>query len=230
MPHGVSPARLEERARPKPKCGAKAATTGKSCLRPAGWGTLHPGEGRCRFHGGASPQAQLKGAVEVARKELHMRMGDGLPIHPIAAILKCISIANAEVDYWSRRVIELEEEQLAAPVVTTRPLKLEKGAESSTERVEEHGPTELNIAIKARHQAMDRLTHYSNVALKAGIAERQVRIAEQQAQLISTALRGILSDLGVSNHPEAPQVVRRHLALLSAGQARDTVEAEAMPT
>ena len=35
-------------------CGAKAKSTGEPCRKPAGWGTDHPGEGRCKFHGGCN--------------------------------------------------------------------------------------------------------------------------------------------------------------------------------
>jgi hypothetical protein len=37
----------------KKKCGAKKKSGG-TCGRPAGWGTDHPGTGRCKLHGGAS--------------------------------------------------------------------------------------------------------------------------------------------------------------------------------
>lgn len=40
---------------PHDKCGAKAKGTGKPCRRPQGWGTDHPGAGRCKLHGGATP-------------------------------------------------------------------------------------------------------------------------------------------------------------------------------
>jgi len=36
-------------------CGAKTRA-GMPCRRPAGWGTDHPGEGRCKLHGGANPR------------------------------------------------------------------------------------------------------------------------------------------------------------------------------
>lgn len=36
-------------------CRAHARTSGKPCRQPAGHGTDHPGEGRCKLHGGASP-------------------------------------------------------------------------------------------------------------------------------------------------------------------------------
>jgi uncharacterized protein YjcR len=38
-------------------CGAKAKSTGEPCKLKAGWGTDHPGTGRCKFHGGKSTGA-----------------------------------------------------------------------------------------------------------------------------------------------------------------------------
>src|SRR5215218_6796318 len=37
-------------------CGARKRQpkyAGETCRRPAGWGTAHPGVGRCKLHGGA---------------------------------------------------------------------------------------------------------------------------------------------------------------------------------
>lgn len=37
-------------------CGAtKRDGSGDKCHQPAGWGTDHPGEGKCKYHGGATP-------------------------------------------------------------------------------------------------------------------------------------------------------------------------------
>ena len=33
-------------------CGRPGRQTGQPCGRPAGWGTDHPGDGPCKFHGG----------------------------------------------------------------------------------------------------------------------------------------------------------------------------------
>lgn len=41
-----------------PLCGAKTRA-GTPCRRPAGWGTDHVGEGRCKLHGGRSPRGFL---------------------------------------------------------------------------------------------------------------------------------------------------------------------------
>jgi hypothetical protein len=190
-------------------CGAKTRRD-TPCKRGAGWGTGHPGVGRCKLHGGASPNAELVGAVEIARRQMHA-MGVALDVHPHQAIQQCIRIAAGEVQYATERIAELAPEDAVGPVVTTRPLKYEKGAESSTERVEEHGPPAAHIWIKVRHDAMDRLVAYSKVALAANVQEHAARIAEQEGQLIATAIARILADLGVGDHPEARPVVRRHL-------------------
>lgn len=202
-------------------CGAKNRQ-GKPCKLPAGHGTSHVGEGRCRRHGGSSPQAEVAGAVALARREA-MVMGQPLPVQPHDALLECIQIAAGEVRYASDRIAELSENDAVGPVVTTltRPLKYEKGAESEIERVEEirHEAPALHIWITVRHQAMDRLVNYSKIALAAGIAERQVRIAEQQGELFAGAIRRILAGLGVADHPEAPAIVRRELTVIAGGLA-----------
>ncbi len=35
-------------------CGAEAKSSKRPCRRPAGWGTDHVGQGRCKLHGGVS--------------------------------------------------------------------------------------------------------------------------------------------------------------------------------
>jgi hypothetical protein len=195
------------------RCGARRKSGG-TCQYRAGWGTGHPGVGRCKFHGGASPQAEVSGAVQLARREA-LVMGGPLDMEPHEALLECIRIAAGEVRYASERIAELEESDAVGPVVSTRPLKYEKGAESISERVFEEGAPAVHIWIEVRHRAMDRLVNYSKIAIAAGIEERRVRIAEQQGNLLAQAIRGILEELGVANRPEVPTIVRRHLTLVS---------------
>jgi hypothetical protein len=202
------------------RCNARTRK-GTPCTFQAGWGTGHQGTGRCKLHGGASPQAELSGAVTLARREM-LVMGRPLDMEPHEALLECIRIAAGEVAYASERIAELDAADAVGPVVSThrRPLKEEKGAEDPRTEVEEvrvEAPA-LHIWIVVRQHAMDRLVNYSKIALAAGVAERQVRLAEQQGQLLVEVIRGVLTDLGVNEHPEAPAVVRKHLTLI-AGRA-----------
>lgn len=52
------------------RCGAKTRS-GHRCKKPAGWGTNHPGTGRCRLHGGCStgPPKGNKNAVRTGEYE-----------------------------------------------------------------------------------------------------------------------------------------------------------------
>ena len=209
-------------------CGAKTRSGG-TCRHTAGANTGHLGVGRCYLHGGRSPQGELSGQLVLARQEATV-MGRPLPIEPHEAILQCIAIAAGEVRYASERIAELDLGDAVGPVVTThvRPLRHEKGADSTDETVQEirHEAPALHIWITTRRQAMDRLVQYSATALKAGVEERRVRVAENVGQALADAIRGILTELGVASDPRTPAIVRKHLTLLS-GQTVDGTAVEA---
>lgn len=195
-------------------CGAKTRTGGR-CAKTAGWGTGHHGTGRCKLHGGSTPNAELAGAVQLARRESGV-MGVPLDVAPHVAILECIQIVAGEVRYASDQIAALEPADAAGQLVTTvERFGGENGGGSETR----HGPPALHIWIVARHQAMDRLVDYSKVAINAGIEERRVKLAEQQGALLAQAIRGILAELGVGDRPEVPAVVRRHLTLVAGTAA-----------
>ncbi len=206
---------------PMTACGAKTKR-GTPCNRPAGWATGHPGTGRCKLHGGASPQAEIAGQIVLARREARV-MGCPLDLEPEDGILELIRIAAGEVAYCSERIAELRPDEAIGPVIgrTVRPLKEEKGAESPVDIVEEtrYEGAALHVWIQARRQAMDRLANYCFAALKAQIDERRVELSQQQGALLAQVLHAVLADLGVADRPEVPAVVRRHLTLIAAAQA-----------
>lgn len=77
------------------RCGAKARSTGSPCRRPAGWGTDHNGQGRCRLHGGASPVRHGTYST-VTRRRLgdlirqHEEHPDSLHLHAELALLRAL--------------------------------------------------------------------------------------------------------------------------------------------
>lgn len=52
---------------PRPLCSGVKAATGEPCKLHAGYGTDHPGYGRCKYHGGSSPTGR-KHAASIAAK------------------------------------------------------------------------------------------------------------------------------------------------------------------
>jgi hypothetical protein len=85
--------------------------------------------------------------------------------------------------------------------------------------------TELGTKPRAFMDIYQReRTHYAKVAsmaLAAGVAERQVKIAEAQGALVAQAIRAILGELGLNPEQEAaaPGIVRRHLMSIPTEEA-----------
>ena len=72
-----------------------------------------------------------------------------------------------------------------------------------------HGhPLRPSRRLPELYQAERRhLAAVSAAAIKAGVEERRIRITQEQGAMIARALRGILNELGVSEHPDLPAVV-----------------------
>lgn len=65
------------------KCGAKTRSGG-TCKQPAGWGTQHVGEGRCKLHGGNAGRPIIHGRYSVKHREklaenIHKFLNDPSP-------------------------------------------------------------------------------------------------------------------------------------------------------
>lgn len=207
----------------KAKCTAKSKQTGKRCGQ---WPV--PGAKVCRFHGGYAKQVKAAATERVEKQQAEQearRMVDlaGFDMSPEDGIVRCIRIAAAEVEYATARISELGPEEIvvAEMTKTNRPLKEMGGAESPSARVTEAtvAPPSLNIWLRFRREATDRLVQYSAVALKVGIEQRRVKLAEDQGAMMAKAISGILDELGVAGRPEVPKVVRRHLSLIAGAAA-----------
>lgn len=137
------------------------------CENPAGWGTDHPGYGPCKIHGGATRTHTVRAVRKMVEAELMTDHGFGttLNIGPDEALLNAVAEAAGNVE-WLRN-------QLDHPYT-------------------DDGRVSVRAGLYA--EWLDRLVNYSQLALKAGIAERQVRIAERQGQHLAEVLVSALKD------------------------------------
>src|SRR4051812_40805350 len=85
-------------------CGARARG-GKNCRHEAGWGTDHPGWGRCKMHGGNTRHGRLFAARLEALAQLPA-FGDDVDIEAIDALLFCIR-REAGREAWLRLRLQL---------------------------------------------------------------------------------------------------------------------------
>lgn len=168
----------------------------------SGYGTDHLGSGRCKFHGGSTPN----GKVAAAREALNsgtLWFGDPIETTPEQALLGEVHRAAGHVSFledFLRKFQGVPTGELLAAI------------EDPDER--SRGVAEIQTARLLYKSEREHLVKCCQVALHAGIEERQVKLAEAQGQLIAAAIRGIAEDLGVADHPDFGKTVRRHLHLV----------------
>lgn len=100
---GKKPTTRAERA-PLPKCtGTNRA--GKPCGHPAGWGTDHPGEGKCKNHGGvgqkSSTRYQLTNASPTLQQAIQDQQADPDPLNLLPDLLLARSLLQEGVQRHS---------------------------------------------------------------------------------------------------------------------------------
>lgn len=137
-------------------------------------------------------------------------------VDPLEALMMCIRISAAEVTFFSEQV-----KLLTMDTVLERPQQQTVAGMLEQHVYDLKGQQQLNIWIRERQRSVDRLARFSKMAIDCGIAERQVRIAEQMGDLMARMVDGVMRDLKLTPEQEerAPDIVRRNLALITAGRA-----------
>jgi len=201
-----------------PRCGA-IKRNGEQCKNAAVSGTTV-----CRSHGGAAPQVRAAGKRRKELEEAHAKQARlaalfGAPrdIEPSQALLDLVSWTAGEVEFWRNEVREL---------AATDKRSLTWGETKSESGTDQDKATDM-VTVEAKpaveyvmlYAAQDRLAKYAEAALRAGVEERRVRIAEQQGDLVATVIQRILADLDltVEQSSRISSVVPRHLRALAGG-------------
>jgi hypothetical protein len=172
-------------------CGAKKKN-GEPCRAFAGQGTDHPGYGCCKFHLGATAK-HTKHAFILEAQQKMVKLGGPIEIHALDALLAMLYISSGHVA-WLREAIAGLEEDFGA----------EKG-----------------VALTSLYgEERDRVAKIAKACLEAGVAERQVRVAEQFGEALANVLHEIFwdpeLDLDEEQRATLPAVLRRHLVSLSS--------------
>lgn len=192
-------------------CGAKKTDGSGTCKHPAGWGTPHNGRGRCKWHGGSTPTHVKAAETEVALEAVELF---GLPreIEPADALLEEVHRSAGLVGYYEQRIRERLDE--ANPDALVFGVTKDTADTEGARKIERRAVPSAWLALYRTERK--HLVDVCRVAIAAGIAERQVQLAEQQGMLIAQVIRGVLEDLGVADDPEVPAIVRRHLTLVDS--------------
>lgn len=196
---------------PQKLCGAKSSRNpGRTCQNVAGAGTDHKGYGRCKHHGGATPSGRISAEKQMVQERM-LIYGGPIEVAPDVALLQEVHRTAGHVAYLGQVVSDLEKAQLVGPV----------GSDGMNDQGVTYYPAyKPSVWIEMYQGERSHLARVCKMALDAGIAERQVRLAERQGEMLAEAVQGILKDLGVLHHPDTPEVVRRHLYAIDGGAAQ----------
>ena len=164
------------------------------------------GADKCRMHLGK------KAGPVIAEAMLTKAMATyGLPIEtsPADALLAEVHRTAGHVAWLQQRVAELEEHDL---VWGTTQIKTGGQDGGHTEAAEP------NVWLKLYQQERTHLVRVSAEAIRCGIEERRVKLAESQGALVAGVIRAILGDLNLSADQQAlvSEVVPRRLRELAA--------------
>lgn len=170
------------------------------------------GQRKCGYHGGASPQALAAGERKHAEaKVLTLAQRWAIPIEttPHEAILGRVTAYAGHVRFYGEQV-----EKLTARGMVWGTTKSKTGGD-------DRGTTQeaaYNIWLTAYNEASRDLVKFAAEAIRCGIEERRVRLAEGQGKIIADVIRSILDDLALNDDQLARvgEVVPRHLRLVAS--------------
>lgn len=186
------------------------------CGRPAGWGTGHPGIGRCKLHGGSTQSHQQAAEREMA-KDAVRRFALPRDVDPFDALMEEIARTAGVIDLLEEELATLEREQLVRGFSEVTRTQTAGGDAGIEQRVKQRSAPSVWMQLYQRERK-----HYvevCRVAIATGIAERQVRLAEQQGRIIVEVIRSTLQDLGIEETGEVRQAVGRHLRAVPDNRA-----------
>lgn len=172
------------------KCGARKKQSEGTCGQAAGWGTPHPGTGRCKLHGGCAPSSRIAGVNAQAQKLLYQY--DAPPVaNPLEAL-----------------------QRLAGRVAAAEEVIGEKVNDLTSWRYEGEGSGEqLRAEVGLLERTMSHLGKLLVDIARLNIDERLVKIEEAKAKVIVEAIEIALATAGVRGQQatEAKRAAARHL-------------------
>lgn len=189
---------------PDSKCQGRKVSEDGYCKQPAGHGTEHVGYGRCKKHGGNTPNGKKAAAKLMAESLAHAY---GLPkdIDPQDALIEELHRTAGHVGYLQTLVAALEEDDLHGEVGTT----------GHSEGKTFLAKSEPNVLVRMYQTERKMLERIAKSCIEAGIEERRVRIAEDQGKLFAQVVQGILKDLDIdATDPDVQTTVRRNFTLI----------------
>jgi hypothetical protein len=168
-----------------------------------------PGDSRCGFHGGREESRFARKRRTLAKRHaegyVERKFGDPRWIDPGYALLEEVARSAGHVAFLEKRVNELEESQLVwNEVMDAWETKNGGGPTGDYTMRRQEARAEISKWWELYERERKHLATVSAAALKAGVEERRLRLAERAAEALDDMLGNLMRDFGYD--PASPQV------------------------
>ena len=215
------------------ECTKKAGTCHGSAIR---------GTDACKYHGGQSLEVlRAKGEARIAAITAFSALGGAVPsVEPGFAVLASLHMSWLRVHLYARLLEEQVEADAAygpgglssAVGVTSGGVEQQTSPDGAGGLIGHAYAADKMAGIFASGEAVralvtleaqerDRAVRFAKVAHDMGIAEREVRLAERQGELLATVIRGVLDDLDLTDEQQgkAPAAIQSRLRAVAELEA-----------
>lgn len=186
------------------QCSASTRSGDRCRNNPIAGGTV------CRMHGGANPKTAAKAAVraEVAAWTLGQAVDD-----PGEVLLRLVTQSRIRADRYATLIAEKVDELGASSL---EDILIGDTMAMSMEGMSVKTGEYIRGLVQLENQERDRLATFATKAIAAGLAERQVRLAERQGALLAQVMVAVMTDpaLGFTDQQREamPRAIEAHLA------------------
>lgn len=157
---------------PEEICGAWITKKQRNCGLARGWGTTHPGFGTCKWHFGNTTSGKLAAAKETGLKML--KYTSPIEVDPTQAMLQELYRTAGMVKWLDGKISKWELD------------------------TDEEIPDSQKQWMSVHREERKHMVHVARSALLAGIAEREIKLAEQQGAILADAIDKILGRLNLT--------------------------------
>lgn len=195
------------------------ATSGRKCARVKRNGDqcgnyACTGQTVCPSHGGKRELARRRRAEVESELKVRRYLGkraEGVP-DPGRVLLEEVARTASIVAWLEDKVAGLASDDQVGWGVTEVVDSSVEGSEGRTTKMS----AQMSVWVDMLQRERSHLVKACQVAIQAGLQERQVRVAEAQGALVAGVIRGILGDLLLTQAQWSlvQEVVPRHLRLL----------------
>ncbi|MGH7643582.1 MAG: hypothetical protein ACRENX_11355 [Candidatus Dormibacteria bacterium] len=152
-----------------------------TCTHPAGWGTSHPGSGRCKLHGGTLRGSVIAGRRELVERKARTILAEHGLIEPIRDPIGRLLELAGEADGLRSAFREMVERLTVDEVV----------------HVDKIGQEHISALVEGYTRQIEVLSKLLIDLSRLGLDEKLVRVEAHKVDLLEQALTQALDGAGV---------------------------------